>query len=76
MKRPCHRRLRGGGEGVNDSREGWSTEDIKVGTYVCFAAHEDSEYSKVGFEIGKVVELPLELLDEAEVIVEYMEFDK
>ena len=47
-----------------------------MGSYVCFQALEESEYCNVRFEIGKILELPFELMDDAEVLVQYHEFDK
>ena len=57
--------------------DSWSVEDITEGCYVCFQADEDSEYyDKAGFEVGKVLQLPPELSDQAEILVEYHQFDE
>ena len=62
---------------TKESRQGWSVEDITEGSYVCFQADEDSEYyDKAGFEVGKVPQVPPELSDQAEILVEYHQFDE
>lgn len=57
-------------------RQGWSLEDVTEGSYVCFQGDESSEYfHNAGFEVGKVLKLPRELMDDAEINVEYHQFD-
>ena len=42
----------------------------------CFQAEESSEYfENAGFEVGKVLTVPSELIDQGEVFVEYHQFD-
>ena len=46
------------------------------GHYICFQAEESSEYfENAGFEVGKVLKVPSELIDQGEVFVEYHPFD-
>ena len=57
-------------------RQGWSLEDVVVGSFVCFEADESSEYSRTpGFEVGQVTEVPIELNEECKLQVEYRQFD-
>ena len=43
---------------------------------ICFQAEESSEYfENAGFEVGKVLKVPSELIDQGEVFVEYHQFD-
>ena len=60
---------------TTENRRGWSLEDVSVGTYVCFEADPTSEYLQAGFELGKVLALPSKVTDEAELDVEYHQFD-
>lgn len=61
---------------TTESRQGWSVEDMTEGSYICFQAEESSEYfENAGFEVGKVLTVPSELIDQGEVFVEYHQFD-
>ena len=61
---------------TKENRRGWSLEDLTEGSYVCFQAEESSEYfDTAGFEVGKVLLLPSEISEEAELHVEYQQFD-
>ena len=61
---------------TNSRRQGWSLEDVTLGSYVCFEADESSDYFHVpGFEVGQVTAVPNELNDESELEVEYRQFD-
>ena len=58
------------------ARQGWSVEDMTEGSYICFQAEESSEYfENAGFEVGKVLTVPSELIDQGEVFVEYHQYD-
>ena len=62
----------------NKENASWSVEEITAGSYVCFQADEGSEYfQNAGFEVGLVLQVPTELTsDQAEVYVEYHQFDE
>ena len=61
---------------TTESRQGWSVEDMTEGSYICFQAEESSEYfENAGVEVGKVLTVPSELIDQGEVFVEYHQFD-
>lgn len=61
---------------TTESRQGWSVEDMTEGSYICFQAEESSEYfENAGFEVGKVLTVPSELIDQGEVFVEYHQYD-
>ena len=61
---------------LNDTREGWTLEDIKEGSYICFQPAPESEYFKQpGFEVAKVARLDEEPTDDTRLFVIFQQFD-